>query len=457
MSGNGTSVTDHDSRGRWGPFAAVRGLRPDGEVPQVFPIRRNHAEMPSETDPYAAARAALEPLREKVRPGDRVAVTAGSRGIHDIALVVRAAVDWLSDTGAAPFVVPAMGSHGGATAEGQREVLAGLGITEESMGVPVRATMDTVEVGRLADGTPVHHDREAADADGVLLVNRVKPHTDFHGPVESGLAKILAIGLGNHRGAATMHAGGVAPLGDCVEDAARLLVAQGGVLGGLAILENAHDRTATVELVPAHGVAGAEETALLDRARRLLGRLPFDELDVLVVDEMGKDKSGTGMDTNVLGRCWVPGVPEFDTPTITVVSVHGLSPASHGNASGIGLADVMPLALLEQIDVRATYVNALTSGAGGARRSRMPMVLEDDEAVVLAALAMTGRRDPALLRVVRISDTLATNDLLVSGALLEEVQAHPELEVLGEAVPLTDARRRLSAWPQVTTRTEERV
>jgi hypothetical protein len=456
MSGNGTAATDHDPRRRWGPFAAVQGLRPEGVLPQVFPVRRHHADLPRETDAYGAARNALQPLRPRVRPGDRIAVTAGSRGISDIATVVRATVDWLADAGARPFVVPAMGSHGGATADGQREVLAGLGITEDTMGAPVRATMDTVVAGHLHDGTPIHHDREVAEADGVVLVNRVKPHTDFRGPVESGLAKILAIGLGNHRGAATMHAGGIAGLGDCVVEAARTLVAQGGVLGGLAIVENAHEQTAAVELVPPEGIAGTEEAALLDRARSLLGMLPFDELDVLVVDEMGKDKSGTGMDTNVLGRCWVPDVPDFDKPDISVVSVHRLSPDSHGNASGLGLADVMPLALLEQIDVRASYVNALTSGAGGARRSRMPMVLEDDAAVVLAAIAMCGHRDHARLRLARIRDTLSTSDLLVSAALLDEVEAHPELEPAGDPLPLVESTA-LSAWPAALTRTEERV
>ena len=456
MTGNGTSATDHDARRRWGPFAAVQGLRPEGEVPQVYPVRRHHSDVPRESDAYAAARAALQPLASRVSQGDRVAVTAGSRGIHDIATAVRAAVDWLTEAGAQPFVVPAMGSHGGATADGQREVLAGLGITEETMGVPVRATMDTVVVGHLADGAPVHHDREVAEADGVLLVNRVKPHTDFRGPVESGLAKILAIGLGNHRGAATMHAGGIASLGPCVVEAARMIVAQGRVLGGLAILENAHEQTAAVELVQADGIAGAEESALLDRARALLGMLPFDELDVLVVDEMGKDKSGTGMDTNVLGRCWVPNVPDFETPNINVVTVHRLSPDSHGNASGLGLADVMPLALLEQIDMHASYVNALASGAGGARRSRTPMVMEDDEAAVLAAVAMSGRRDQAQLRLARIHDTLTTGELLVSAALLDEVEAHPELEVLGQPVPLVQTGT-LSAWPEAMTRMEEHV
>jgi Lactate racemase N-terminal domain len=404
----------------WGPFEAIRGLRPEGLIPQVTPIRRILSDLPTEPDPYAAAQAALEPLREQIRPGARVAVTAGSRGIHDLTTVVKAAVDWLKSVDAEPFVVPAMGSHGGATAEGQREMLAGLGVTPESMGCPIEATMETVVLGTLPDGTPVHHDAIAAKADGVLLVNRVKPHTDFHGPVESGLAKIAAIGLGNHRGAAALHAGGIPLLGGAIAAAARMVVAHGKVLGGLAILENG----------------------------TLMGRLPFEELDVLVVDEMGKDKSGTGMDTNVLGRCWVHGIPEFESPSIAAISVHRLSVASHGNASGLGLADVIPARLLEQIDLRASYVNALTSGAGGARRSRLPMVLEDDEAAVIGAVTMSGRRDWADLRLARIRDTLSPNELMVTPALLEEVEDRVDLEITGPARDLTDAAHQLEPWSE---------
>ncbi|WP_343974914.1 DUF2088 domain-containing protein [Kribbella koreensis] len=412
----------------------------------MTPIRRLLHDVPTEGDPYAAAQRALEPLGAAVRPGDRVAVTAGSRGIHDLVTVVRAAVDWLRAKGAEPFVVPAMGSHGGATADGQREMLEGLGVTPESIGCPIEATMETVVLGNLPDGTPVHHDALAAKADGVLLVNRVKPHTDFHGPVESGLGKILAIGLGNHQGAAALHAGGIPKLGESIEQAAHLVIANGKILGGLAIIENAYEKTASVDLVTPDGIAAAAENALLQRAGSLMARLPFDELDVLVVDEMGKDKSGTGMDTNVLGRCWVYGIPEFESPSIAAVSVHRLSAASHGNASGLGLADVIPARMLEQIDLRASYVNALTSGAGGARRSRLPMVLEDDAAAILGAVTMSGRRDWSELRLARIADTLRPNELMVTPALLAEVGERFDLEITGTARDLTDPTGELTSW-----------
>ncbi|WP_328990275.1 nickel-dependent lactate racemase [Kribbella sp. NBC_01245] len=422
-------------------FEAVRGLRPEGPVPLVTPVRVPLGELPVERDPYGAARAALGPLSSAVAPGARIAVTAGSRGIRDLTLVLRAAVDWLREAGASPFIVPAMGSHGGATAEGQREMLAGLGVTPESMGCPIEATMETVVLGTLSDGTPVHHDAIAAKADGVLLVNRIKPHTDFHGPVESGLAKIAAIGLGNHRGAATLHAGGIPLLGSAIGEAARMVVAHGKVIGGLAILENARDQTAFVSLVMPSGIAAEAETALLGEASGLLGRLPFDALDVLVVDEMGKDKSGTGMDTNVIGRCWVHGIPEFESPSIAAITVHRLSEASHGNASGLGLADVIPLRLLASVDLHASYVNALTSGAGGARRSRLPMVLADDAAAIVAAAAMSGRRDLADLRLARIRDTLNPHELMVTRPLLSL-----DFEVLGPERPITNDVGDLEDW-----------
>jgi hypothetical protein len=308
--------------------------------------------------------------------------------------------------------------------------------------------MDTVEVGRLGNGTPVHWARVAAEADAVLAINRVKPHTDYRGPVESGLAKILSVGLGKHRGAEALHAGGVAALGESIGEAAQVILRHGNVLGGLAILEDAHGQTAAVELVAPAEIGGHGETELLRRAHVLLGRLPFIELDVLVVDRHGKDKSGTGMDTNVLGRCWVPGVPEFASPDITVVTVHGLTPASHGNAAGLGLADIAPLRILDTIDLRATYLNSVTSGTGGLRRARMPMMLEDDAAVVRAAVAMCGRRDPTQVRLARIEDTLALDRLMVTPALLPEVERDPQLTVAGDPVPLVGAGG-LSPWPQV--------
>jgi len=283
--------------------------------------------------------------------------------------VIKAAGAWLREAGAEPFIVPAMGSHGGATATGQLEVLHHLGITEESMGMPIRATMDTVELGRCPGGPSVHLDANAAQADGVLAINRIKPHTDFHGDVESGLAKICAIGLGKHRGAAGIHAYGSIGLARWVPEVARRIVDSGKILGGIAILENAFERTARIAFLEPADIGAAGEAALFQESRQLMGMLPFDELDVLVVDELGKDKSGSGLDTNVIGRMMIRGTAEFDRPRITNISVHDISVASEGNAVGIGLADFIPFRVLEKIDLYKMYVNAVTRDRRGAARS----------------------------------------------------------------------------------------
>ncbi|WP_020579143.1 hypothetical protein [Actinopolymorpha alba] len=440
-------MTEMIERPGLGPFERVRGMAPRAPFPRLLPVRQRY-DVPTESDVAAATRRELAPLQARIRPGMSVAVTAGSRGIHDLAIVVRAACDWLRDAGAAPFVVPAMGSHGGATAEGQLAVLASYGITEESMGVPVRATMDTVVLGRVADGPQVHLDANAAQADGILLVNRIKPHTDFHGEVESGLAKIAAIGLGKQRGAEGIHLYGSAGLARWIPAVARHIVDTGRVLGGLGIVENAHERTARVAFVEPDGIAGPAETALLAEAGRLLGRLPFDDLDVLVVDELGKDKSGSGLDTNVIGRMWIPGVPEPPRPQITTITVHAISKASYGNAVGVGLADFVPFRVLEDIDLHAVYVNAMTSGIGGVRRAKLPIALPTDRDAVAAAILMCGRPDLENVRLVRVHDTLDTVHLLVAESLRAEVEAQPQLEIIDEPAPFAcTPEGALPAWP----------
>ncbi|HEX3813335.1 MAG TPA: hypothetical protein VHX59_10885 [Mycobacteriales bacterium] len=429
-----------------GPFESVRELTYDAPFPRLIPVRRA-IDPVTEDDPAGAAKRQLEPLRGQITPGMSVAITAGSRGIHDIAVVVKAAGEWLRDAGAEPFVVPAMGSHGGATAEGQREVLAHLGITEESMGMPIRATMDTVELDRCPDGPVVHLDANAAQADGILVVNRIKAHTDFHGEVESGLAKICAIGLGKHRGAAGIHRYGSRGLARWVPEVAHRIIASGKVLGGLAIIENALERTARIALLPANEIGRAGETALLRESQRLMGALPFDQLDLLVVDELGKDKSGSGLDTNVIGRMMIRGTEEFDRPNITNISVHDISAASDGNAVGIGLADFIPFRVLEKIDLHAMYVNAVTSGIGGVQRAQLPLAFRTDRDTVAAALLMCGRADLENARVVRMHDTLDTVSLLVSESLRAEVEAADDLTIVGESGPMTfDADGALLAW-----------
>lgn len=429
-----------------GPFEAVRDLHYDAPFPRLLPVRQR-IDAPQVTDVAGTTAAALEPLRPRVRPGMTVAVAAGSRGIHDKPAVVRAIGAWLRAAGAHPFVVPAMGSHGGATAEGQVEMLAELGMTEDTLGMQIRATMDTVELGRVPGGPMVHLDRNAAEADGIVVVNRIKAHTDFSGDVESGLAKITAIGLGKQRGAEGIHLYGPAHLGTWIPLVARRILDTGKVLGGIAIVENAYDRAAKIELVEPEGIGAAHEQRLLGEAKQLMGRLPFDEIDVAVIDEMGKNKSGSGMDTNVIGRMMIRGSAEFDRPRITNIAVLDVSDASHGNAIGVGLADFIPFRILEKIDLRSSYINAMTSGLGGPQRGQIPMAMPTDRDAIAAAVLTCGRADVENCRLVRMPDTLDLQELLVSESMRAEVEADPRLEIVGQPAQMSfDSEGALEKW-----------
>lgn len=418
-----------------GPFEAVRDLHYDAPFPRMLPVRQKF-DAPQVRDVAAATREALEPLRGRISPGMSVALTAGSRGIHDKPEVLRATGAWLRSLGAEPFVVPAMGSHGGATAEGQVEMLRSLHVTEDSVDLPIRATMDTVELGRLPDGPVVHLDANAARADGIIAINRVKAHTDFQGEVESGLAKILAIGLGKQRGAEGIHRFGPRNLAVWVPRVARRILDSGAVLGGLAIVENAFDRAAGITLLEPDDIGGPGESRLLEQAKSLMAGIPFDELDVAVVDVMGKDISGAGMDTNVIGRMMIRGSREFERPRIANIAVLDVTDVSHGNAIGVGLADFIPFRILEKIDLRSAYVNAMTSGLGGPQRGQIPMAMPTDRSAVAAALLTCGRADLERARVVRVRSTLDLEHLLVSESMRDLVEADDRLSVSGEPVQM---------------------
>jgi hypothetical protein len=327
------------------------------------------------------------------------------------------------------------------------QLLADLGITEGSVGMAIQATMETVEIDRLPGGPVVHMDANAAKADAVLAINRVKAHTDFSGDVESGLAKIIAIGLGKQRGAEGIHRFGPANLAVWVPAVAKRVVETGKILGGLAIIENAHDRAARIELVEAGDIGGPVESALLADAKRRMATLPFDEIDVAVIDEMGKNFSGSGMDTNVIGRMMIRGSAEFDRPRIRNIAVLDVSVASHGNAVGIGLADFVPFRLLERIDLRSVYINAMTSGLGGPQRAQIPMAMATDRSAIAAAVQTCGQADAGAVTLVRMRNTLDLEHLLVSESLRPAVDADPDLEITGDAVPMTfDEKGRLLPW-----------
>jgi hypothetical protein len=417
------------------------------EFPNLYAGRRIYSEgeapqLPADQIP-TRVRAALQPILERVALEERVAITAGSRGIANMPAILRACGEAIKEAGGDPFVMPAMGSHGGATADGQRDVLAGYGITRETVGMPVISSMDVQQIG-CVDNVPVYMSTTALEADHVLLVNRVKPHTDFHARIESGLAKICAIGLGKQRGAQTIHSHGTQGLVDLMPRAARCIIEKTGkILGGLAILENPRDETADLQFVEPDGIGTQAEQAIQDRARSLMGALPFDAVDVLIVDEMGKNVSGTGMDTNVIGRMFVPGVPETDRPKVTALVVLGLTEESHGNAIGLGLADFTTESLVAKVDWHATYTNAYTSGTGGLLRGRLPTVLPNDRSAIATAMRMCGQPDPARLRLARIKNTLQAAEVQFSQGLLKEA-GRLGVEVTSAPAPMQfDAAGRL--------------
>ncbi|WP_228546362.1 DUF362 domain-containing protein [Halegenticoccus tardaugens] len=366
------------------------------------------------------------PAIESLPADAEVAVTAGSRGIHDFPAMVEGVVDELKDRGHEPFVFPSMGSHGGATADGQRRVLADLGMTEKSLGCPVKSSMDVVEVGEY-DGSPVYADRFAADADAILIANRVKPHTDFSARIESGLCKMAVIGMGKHRGAEMMHnAALTGDMGAEIRERARVIFDELPVVGGVALIENAAERAAHVEGVPTGKILD-REPELLERAYEELPRLPVDDLDLLIVDELGKEVSGTGMDTNVIGRTYFRGEAEPETPDNTRIYVRSLTPPSHGNALGMGLADLVHRDLIADVDLGDTYVNIATSGE--TRRAKIPLIVPDDVSALLLAPSITGTPNPEELRIARIPNTMEPGTLLVSEPIIPELRARENVTV----------------------------
>ena len=351
-------------------------------------------------------------LEDKVRPGQSAAVTVGSRGIHDLAVIVSAAIEHLKDLGLKPFIIPAMGSHGGATAKGQAQVLQDLGITESSVGAPVVSNMDTVSLGRLESGAEVYFARDALEADHLVVINRVKPHTVLRDDVESGLCKMLAVGCGRQKGASNMHKYDLAA---SIVPAARLILEQAPVLCGLAIVENASERTHTIRSALPYEFIDVDR-ALLKEAKGLFPRIPLDDLDILVVDEMGKNISGAGVDPNVVGFRRRDGGPR--QPDYRILIVLDLTPQSHGNAMAIGMVDLTTRRVIDKIDLQATYTNALTSGLlSGAC---LPMALENDRAALAAALSQVPQ--PDRVRMVRIVNTLSLETFWATEAVLPELR-----------------------------------
>ncbi|TRO51596.1 DUF2088 domain-containing protein [Candidatus Bathyarchaeota archaeon] len=371
------------------------------------------------------AELAVRKLKDRVKSGQRIAVTAGSRGIADIPVIIKAIVDELKAIGAEPFIVPAMGSHGGATPEGQIEVLHSLGITEESVGAPIEASQEVEVIGSLEGGVDVYLSRVALNADGIFVVGRVKPHTDFKGEIESGLLKMMAIGLGNQKGAEMIHWHRYDGYHRILPEAGKLIAEKTNIVMGLALLENAHHKTAEIyALLPEEFYE--QELVLLEKAKDLLPRLPFKEIDVLVVEEIGKNISGVGMDTNVTGKFWMPKEYDPRAPEIKKIAVLDLTEETHGNAIGIGLADVTTRRAFEKIDYHQTYVNCLTQGSG--ETGKIPPFLANDHDAIATAIRISGPINPSDAKVIRIRNTQELEHIYISEALVKELQNNPELQ-----------------------------
>jgi hypothetical protein len=399
---------------------------------------RQHFERPRVPELAPAVGFALDQLDlgRRIRPGQSVALTAGSRGIAHIPLLLRCTADYLRKLGARPYLVPTMGSHGGGAAEGQVKILNSYGITEEAVGVPIRASMDVIEVGRTPEGFPVYLDRLASEADHIGVVARVKPHTSFHGPIESGLLKMMMIGLGKHVGALAYHRILLEyPYDQVVRSVGRTLMSKAPIAFGLGVVENAYDEIAMVEAVPPDQIETREER-LLVLARRLLARLPWKQADMVIVDEIGKDISGSGMDTNVVGRKravrYTPSTK--DQPEMRLLFVRGLSARTHGNASGIGLADFTTTRLVRAMNYQATVINCLT--AGYPEGAFLPVHFETDREVLDAALAIIGTRSPAEGRVMRIRNTLALEEIEISEPCLDLPDPCTSFEPISEPTDL---------------------
>ena len=367
----------------------------------------------------------------QIRPGMSIAVTAGSRGIANNAMITRETVRVLKSLGGRPFVIPAMGSHGGASAEGQQALLASLGITEDSVGAPVRATMEVVQVGSLADGRPVYVDRYAAEADGIVAVGRVKPHTCYRGPFESGLFKMLAIGLGKHQGATACHLEGFEKMAENVQLFARVVRDSTNILFALAILENARDETCRIVAVET-GRIEEQEPGLLEEARRLMAKIHIDDIDVMIVDQIGKNHSGDGMDPNVTGSFSTPQAS--GGPAVRSYVVLDLSEETHGNSLGVGMAHFTTQRLFEKADLDAVYANAITAKV--VVGARMPMVLRNDSLAIRAAIYISPRTEYSGVRVVRIANSAHVDQILVSESLLDEVRGNSNLRILSGPEPL---------------------
>ena len=406
------------------------------EYPLTFRVRQKF-DAPRILDVPAKVEAQLSrlSLRNRIKPGQTVAIAVGSRGIANIHLIIKAVVDHLRHLGADPFIVPAMGSHAGGTAEGQQKILASFGITEEFCGCPIRSSMNTVIVCQAAEGFSIYFDQHAYAADHVILCNRIKPHTMFTGDIESGLMKMMLPGLGKLRGAKIYHrAIKHYSFDQILRSVADEILAKCSIAAGLAIVENSYCQTAIIEAVPPEQFEDREKKLFI-QAKELMPRLPFNMVDVLLIDEVGKNISGTGFDLSLVGRKYLTHKAAPDEyPKVKIIALRDLTAASHGNAEGMGLAEFCRTRLLEKVDMDVTRVNSLTSGHHAG--SMTPLDYGTDAQMLQAVLSQIGLTEPPDAKLLWIRNTLALAEVECSAAYLDDARARDDLEILTDLRPL---------------------
>lgn len=391
----------------------------------------------------AALLSELENIKFAIKPGAKIAIAAGSRGITNISDIVRITADFVKKQQANPFVIPAMGSHGGATKEGQKVVLASYGITEEYVGAEIKSSMEVVELPQADNPNRIFMDKFAYESNGIILINRIKAHTDYHGKYESGLVKMAVIGLGKHQQALEIHRFGVYGLKKLIPKTAEHIFASGKIIGGIALVEDAYHNTMLIRVLQTNDIM-KQEPKLLKLSNENMPKLPVDEIDVLVVDRIGKNISGVGMDPNIIGRMRITGEPEPLSPDIKFIVVCDVTDESHGNALGMGLADVTTKKLFDKIDFQVTYENVYTSTF--LERAKIPVVAERPEKALEFALRSCGPIPPEKQRIVRILDTLNLDEVYVSEAILSDISDKASVEVLGGYVDMFDTKGELTVF-----------
>ncbi|WP_010269953.1 lactate racemase domain-containing protein [Paenibacillus senegalensis] len=410
----------------------LKSLLQDIPIPKMVKVRQKFDDKTVKNPEETLKKELAKPgAIDTIKPGDQVAVAVGSRGVANIQLFTKTTIDAIKQAGGEPFIVPCMGSHGGATAEGQKEVLHHLGITEETVGAPIRSSMEVIKLAQLENGLPVYVDKYASEADAIVVINRVKPHTAFRGPIESGIMKMIAIGLGKQKGAEACHQLGFKYMAENVPAMAEIMIEKLPIRFGVALVENAYDETCLIEVLPAGQIRSREEV-LLEEAKSRLPQILFKQVDVLLIDYIGKNISGDGMDPNVTGRYPTPYAE--GGPEVSKMVVFDLTPETKGNANGVGTADFTTQRLVDKMDRAATYANGLTSTV--CAPTKIATTLANHQDAIKAAIKTCNILDYTTCRMVRIRDTLHLGEIEISEPMLEEAKDHPNIEIISEPYEL---------------------